>query len=95
MRSVVSHAASHAALAKQSEEVRALSAKLDQARNGADGRILSTLETRIAMLADQFQARDRSGPNVSDELKALVERLVERIERMEFHTRKLRRARSP
>jgi hypothetical protein len=84
MRSVVSHAASHAALAKQSEEVRALSAKLDQARTGADGRILSTLETRIAMLADQFQARDRSGPNVSDELKALVERLVERIERMEF-----------
>jgi hypothetical protein len=84
MRSVVSHAASHEALAKLSEEVRALGAKLDHARSRADGRTLSTLETRMAMLAEQLQARDRSGPDVSDELKVLIEGLVERIDRMEL-----------
>jgi hypothetical protein len=84
MRSVVSHAASHEALAKLSEEVCALGAKLDHARSCADSRTLSTLETRIAMLAEQLQARDRNGPNVSDELKVLIERLIERIDRMEL-----------
>jgi hypothetical protein len=80
MRSVVSHAASHEALAKLSEEVCALGAKLDHARSCADSRTLSTLETRIAMLAEQLQVRDRNGPNVSDELKVLIER----IDRMEL-----------
>ena len=84
MRSVVSHAASHQALAKLSEEVRALGAKLDHARSCADSRTLSTLETRMAMLAEQLQARDRSSPDVSDELKVLIEGLVERIDRMEL-----------
>ena len=84
MRSVVSHAASHEALAKLSEEVCALGAKLDHARSCADSRTLSTLETRIAMLAEQLQARDRNDPNVSDELKVLIERLIERIDRMEL-----------
>jgi localization factor PodJL len=83
MRSVVSHAASHEVLAKLSDEVRALAARLDDARTLAEGRILSSLEARIAMLADQLQARDRSGPNVPDELKVLIERLVDRMERME------------
>jgi localization factor PodJL len=80
MRNIVSHAASRAALVKLSEEVRALGAQLDDARSRADSRIFSALETRIAMLADQLQARDRSGPNVPDELKALIERLINRIE---------------
>jgi hypothetical protein len=84
MRSVVSHAASHEALAKLSEEVCALGAKLDHARSCADSRTLSTLETRIAMLAEQLQARDRNDPNVSDELKVLIERLIERIDRMDL-----------
>ena len=84
MHSVVSHAASHEALAKLSEEVCALGAKLDHARSCADSRTLSTLETRIAMLAEQLQARDRNDPNVSDELKVLIERLIERIDRMEL-----------
>ena len=84
MRSVLSHAASHEALAKLSEEVCALGATLDHARSCADSRTLSTLETTIAMLAEQLQARDRNGPNVSGELKVLIERLTERIDRMEL-----------
>ena len=36
------------------------------------------------MLAEQLQARDRSGLDVPDELKVLIEGLVERIDRMEL-----------
>jgi hypothetical protein len=84
MRSVAAQAASPKALAKLSEEVRALGAKLDDAQRRADGRILSMLEGRVAMLVDQLQGRERSGPHVSVELKALIERLIDRIERTEL-----------
>jgi localization factor PodJL len=84
MRSIAAQAASPAALAKLSGEVRALGAKLDDAQRRADGRILSMLEGRVAMLVDQLQARERSGPNVPVELKALIERLIDRIERIEL-----------
>jgi hypothetical protein len=84
MRSIAAQAASPEALAKLSEEVRALGAKLDDAQRRADGRILSMLEGRVAMLVDQLQARERSGPNVPVELKALIERLIDRIERIEL-----------
>ena len=82
MRSIAVQAASPEALAKLSEEVRALGVKLDNAQRRADGRILSRLERRVAMLVDQLQARERSGPNVPIELKASIERLIDRIERM-------------
>jgi hypothetical protein len=84
MRGIAAQAASPEALAKLSEEVRALGAKLDDAQRRADGRILSMLEGRVAMLVDQLQARERSGPNVPVELKALIERLIDRIERIEL-----------
>ena len=84
MRSIAAQAASPEALAKLSEEVRALGAKLDDAQRRADGRILSMLEGRVAMLVDQLQARERNGPNVPVELKALIERLIDRIERIEL-----------
>jgi hypothetical protein len=80
MRRVVSHAASRAVLVKLSEEIRALGVQLDDARSRAASRVFSALETRIAMLADQIQARDRSSPNVPDELKVMMERLITRIE---------------
>jgi hypothetical protein len=84
MRGIAAQAASPGALAKLWEEVRALGAKLDDAQRRADGRILSMLEGRVAMLVDQLQARERSGPNVPVELKALIERLIDRIERIEL-----------
>ena len=84
MRSIAAQAASPEALAKLSEEVRALGAKLDDAQRRADGRILSMLEGRVAMLVDQLQARERNGPNVPVELKALIERLIDRIERIDL-----------
>src|SRR6185295_5116398 len=84
MRSIAAQAASPEALAKLSEEVRAVGAKLDDAQRRADGRILSVLEGRLAILVDQLQARERSGPDVPVELKALIERLIDRIERIEL-----------
>ena len=83
MRGIVSQAASQEALAKLSEEVRALGAGLDDAQSRADGTTVAMLESRVAMLADQIQARDRSVPNVPVELAMLIERLIGRIERME------------
>ena len=56
MRGIAAQAASPEALAKLSNEVCALGAKLDDAQRRADGRILSMLEGRVAMLVDQIQA---------------------------------------
>ncbi|MGZ5880956.1 MAG: hypothetical protein ACXWJO_04285, partial [Xanthobacteraceae bacterium] len=84
MHGIVSHVASNAALAKLSEDIRALGIALDDARSRAGSRILAALEGRIAMLADQPQAVDRRDPNAPDELKAAIERLVDRIEGMQF-----------
>jgi hypothetical protein len=83
MRSIAAQAASPEALAKLSEEVGAVGAKLDDAQRRADGRVLSMLEGRVAMLVDRLQAREHSGPDVPAELKALIERLIDRIERIE------------
>ncbi|MGZ3281296.1 MAG: hypothetical protein ACXU9A_01455 [Xanthobacteraceae bacterium] len=84
MHGIVSHVASNAALAKLSEDIRALGIALDDARSRAGSRIPAALEGRIAMLADQPQAVDRRDPNAPDELKAAIERLVDRIEGMQF-----------
>ena len=84
MHGIVSHVASNAALAKLSEDIRALGIALDDARHRAGSRILAALEGRIAMLADRPQAVDRRDPNAPDELKAAIERLVDRIEGMQF-----------
>ena len=81
---IASHVASDAALAKFSEDIRALGIALDDARHRAGSRILAALEGRIAMLADRPQAVDRCDPNAPDELKAAIERLVDRIEGMQF-----------
>jgi localization factor PodJL len=83
MHGIVSHVASNAALAKLSEDIRALGIALDDARHRAGSRILAALEGRIAMPADQPQAVDRRDPNAPDELKVAIERLVDRIEGMQ------------
>ena len=83
MHGIVSHVASNAALAKLSEDIRALGIALDDARHRAGSRILVALEGRIAMPADQPQAVDRRDPNAPDELKTRIERLVDRIEGMQ------------
>ena len=78
MHGIVSHVASNAALAELSEDIRALGIALDDARHRAGSRILAALD--IARPADQPQAVDRRDPNAPDELKAAIERLVDRIE---------------
>jgi len=47
MRGIVSHVASNDALAKLSDEVRALAGKVDQAAAGGASSIFSALESRI------------------------------------------------
>jgi localization factor PodJL len=84
MHGIASHVASDAALAKFSEDIRALGIALDDSRRRAGSRILAALDGRIAMLVDRPQAVDRRDPNAPDELKAAIERLVDRIEGMQF-----------
>jgi localization factor PodJL len=84
MRGIVSHVASNDALAKLSDEVRALADKVDQATGSVGGGTLSALEGRIAMLADALEARNQSGQNVPQQLEAVVNGLVDKIERIQL-----------
>jgi localization factor PodJL len=84
MRSSVSHVASNDALAKLSDEVRALAAKLDRTASAVSGETLATLEKRIAALSDALHARNQAGQSVPAELKALLEALAEKIERVQL-----------
>jgi localization factor PodJL len=84
MRGIVSHVASNDALAKLSEEVRAIGDKVEQAANPAGSGVLSALEGRIAMLADALEARNRNGQNVPHQLETVVAGLVDKIERVQL-----------
>ncbi len=84
MRSSVSHVASNDALAKLSHEVRALAAKLDRTASAVNGETLATLEMRIAALSDALHARNQAGQGVPAELKALLEALAVKIERVQL-----------
>ena len=78
LRGVVSHVASDGTLAQLSEEVRALSAKVDQV-TASDA--FSTIERRIASIADALQSRNGSGRDTHD-LEAVMHSLSDKIERL-------------
>jgi localization factor PodJL len=80
LRSVVSHVASNDALARLTNEVRALGAKVEQV---ASSDILATLEQRISFIADALQSRPQIDRDMQD-LEAVVQRLVEKIERLQL-----------
>ena len=80
LRSVVSHVASNDALARLSQEVHALRDKVEQV---ASSDILATLEQRISFIADALQSRPQVDQDMQD-LGALVQRLVDKIERLQL-----------
>jgi localization factor PodJL len=80
LRSVVSHVASNDALVRLSDEVHALRAKVEQV---ASSDILATLEQRISFIADALQSRPQIDRDMQD-LEAVVQRLVEKIERLQL-----------
>jgi localization factor PodJL len=84
MRGIVSHVASNDALATLSDEVRALADKVEQVTSAPGGGVLSALEGRIAMLADALEARNQSGQNVPHQLEAVVNGLIDKIERVQL-----------
>ena len=80
LRSVVSHVASNEALARLTNEVHALGAKVEHV---ASSDVLATLEQRISFIADALQSRPQIGRDMQD-LEAVVQRLVEKIERLQL-----------
>jgi localization factor PodJL len=84
MRGIASHVASNDALAKLSDEVRALTDKVDRAAGPTDGGALSALEQRIATLADALEARNQRGQIVPHELDTVVKGLIDKIERIQL-----------
>jgi localization factor PodJL len=80
LRSVVSHVASNDALARLTKEVHALGVKVEQV---ASSDILATLEQRISFIADALQSRPQIDRDMQD-LEAVVQRLVEKIERLQL-----------
>jgi localization factor PodJL len=84
LRGIVSQVAPNDALAKLSEEVRAIGDKVEQVANPAGGSVLSALEGRIGMLADALEARNRNGQNVPHQLETVVAGLVDKIERVQL-----------
>src|SRR5262249_60425219 len=87
MRGLVSHVASNDALAKLSDEVRALSDKVDQVAGSGSSNIVSALEERITMLADALEARNQRGQIVPHELEAVVRGLTDKIDRIQLTQR--------
>lgn len=86
MRGIVSHVASNDALAKLSEEVRSLADKVDHAAAATGGGdVFSSLERRIASLADALETRNRNGQNVPRELETVVAGLIDKIERVQLN----------
>jgi localization factor PodJL len=82
MRGIVSHVASNDALAKLSEEVRSLADKVDHATSGGGSDLLSSLERRIASLADALEAHNRSGHDTPREFETVIQGLIDKIERV-------------
>ncbi|HEY6258842.1 MAG TPA: hypothetical protein VIY51_23950, partial [Xanthobacteraceae bacterium] len=85
LRGIATHVASDGALAKLSDDVRALAAKIDQiassANSGAD--LLSTLEHRLSSMADALEARQPAvAAAVPGDLDAVVKGLADRLEQL-------------
>jgi localization factor PodJL len=88
LRGIVSHVASNDTLTKVAEDVRALSAKVDElANNAASGHALSALENRIDLLATALNASTAAGYAVPRELERLLAGLIEKLELVQLsHT---------
>src|SRR5262249_33306280 len=84
MRGIVSHVASNDALARLSDEVRALAERVDQIAGSGTGHVLTNLEDRISALADALEARNQRGQDVPHELEAVVKGLSDKIERIQL-----------
>jgi len=88
LRGIVSHVASNDTLTKVAEDVRALSAKVDELANStASGHALSALENRIDLLATALNASTAAGYAVPRELERLLAGLIEKLELVQLsHT---------
>ena len=88
LRGIVSHVASNDTLTKVAEDVRALSAKVDElANSAASGHALSALESRIDLLATALNASTAAGYAVPRELERLLAGLIEKLELVQLsHT---------
>jgi localization factor PodJL len=80
LRGIATQVASDGALAKLSEDVRGLAAKVDQIASSAE--LLSTLEHRISSMADVLENRHQVGAPVAGDLDAVVKGLADRLERL-------------
>jgi localization factor PodJL len=88
LRGIVSHVASNDTLTKVAEDVRSLSAKVDElANSAASGPALAALESRIDLLATALNASTAAGYAVPRELEKLLAGLIERLELVQLsHT---------
>ena len=84
----MSHVASNDTLTKVAEDVRALSAKVDElAASAASGHALSALENRIDLLATALNNSTAAGYAVPRELERLLAGLIEKLELVQLsHT---------
>ena len=84
LRGVVSHVASNEALAKLSEDVRSLTGKVDQmAHSAGNADMFSTIEHRIAEIADALQSRTHGGADARA-LEEVVHGLNDKLERLQM-----------
>jgi localization factor PodJL len=88
LRGMISRVASDEALTKVAEDVRALSAKVDDAAGGGSNvPTLAALENRIDILASALSASTEAGHAVPRELEKLLSGLVEKLEQVQLtHT---------
>jgi localization factor PodJL len=89
MQGFVSDVASNEALAHLAAEVHALAAKVDQVAAAATGGIghgnaLEILDQRVAHIAEALESRVQNGGSVTPQLEALIERLSDKIERLQL-----------
>jgi len=81
LRGIVAHVASNETLSRVAEDVRALSAKVDNLANAAvSGQAFSALESRVETLASALTASTEAGQAVPRELERLLSQLIERLE---------------
>jgi len=82
LHGMVTQVASNGAIARLSDEVAELAARVEQiassATTGTD--LLSTLERRIASIADALEARREGGQTTPDDLDAVVKALLDKLD---------------
>ena len=81
LRHAVSRVASDDAVSRLGEEVRLLSAKMDDlSQNAADNRTLLTIESRIDALTTAIHASTKNGHAMPRELEKLLAALIDKLE---------------